>query len=159
MEIPEEFLSISSFSNSISSLGPICGIDYGMKNIGISISNDARSISLPLSVLNNDEFLFINILDLIRNYKIAGFVIGIPLKMKNGFHEISKNIINFSVELKNRFNLPIVFIDERMTSAFARKIINSTVPKNRKIFKIKKDDDIAAALILKTFLEILKTEK
>ena len=85
------------------------------------------------------------------NYDVEKFVIGNPLNMNGTESERSKLTQEFIHKLNSRFNtIPVIQVDERLTTVEAHRTMNDLNIKNRK----KKDvvDTIAAVYILEQYL-------
>ena len=61
--------------------------------------------------------------DLIKQNSVNQIVIGLPLNMAGEEQEIAQQTREFAGLLKEKFNLPITFIDERLTSSEAEDIL------------------------------------
>ena len=48
------------------------GVDFGMKRVGIAVSNDEETIAFPRATLKNDETLVQEILKIIEAEKVRG---------------------------------------------------------------------------------------
>ena len=134
-------------------MSKIIAIDYGLKRIGIAISDESRILSFGLETISNSEI--IPYLTQIKNKEdIDIFVIGKPLKKDNTPFEIENEIIRFVKKLKITFpQIIIERYDERFTSLIAKKtIIESGINKKKRRNK-KLVDKISATLILQSYLE------
>lgn len=101
------------------------GIDYGNARIGIAFSDWLNIIANAYEVyhrvdLDTDMQHFA---DLIKQNSVNHIVIGLPLNMAGEEQEIAQQTREFAGLLKEKFNLPITFIDERLTSSEAEDIL------------------------------------
>ena len=127
------------------------GLDFGSKRIGIAISDDDGKIAFPKTILNNDKKLFGNLGKIIKLEKISEIVLGESLNYKGEKNEIMKEIEKFKSKLEEKFNLPIYFEQEFLSSFQARNEKKSTMKQlNNETMKI---DDSAAAIILQSYLD------
>lgn len=110
------FFEIENFTSKIGIIGKIISIDYGEKNIGIATTDELRIISSPIDVLRNDDKFIQNIKEIINKIKPKGIVIGYPLDQDGNPKQLCSKIEKFSETLSNEFNLPILFLDERMST-------------------------------------------
>ena len=121
----------------------ILGIDYGDKNIGLSLAED-NSIAVPYKILDNysKEEVLEKLKDLIFEENIKLIVVGMPYSLdgtENNRTKITRNFISF---LEDSLNIEVKIINEQFTSKLYEKI------------GIKKDiDKYAATAILDTYLE------
>lgn len=121
----------------------ILGIDYGKKNVGIALSDEAESFAFPHSVINNDEYLLKNIGKIITEERVSEIVVGKSLNYAQEENPIMVEIKKFVAELENTFTLPVHYEVEILTSVEARRIQGHS----------KTIDASAASLILNAYLE------
>lgn len=136
----------------------VLGIDYGDSRVGFAIS-DALGITAQgletVSHNGNDKIVLKRLEDIVNQYEIDTFVIGMPINMdgtKTVRVEVTKKFIH---KLKCKFNtIKIEEIDERLTTVAAHKTMNLL-----NINKYKKKnivDTISAVYILETYMNKLK---
>ena len=91
-------------------------IDYGDKRTGLAICAPAEMIVSPLSVIQGLKQLLEKIDDIIKNENVEAFVVGLPLNMDDSQGYQAKLVFQFAERLKRRFDLPIYFQDERLST-------------------------------------------
>lgn len=129
----------------------LLGIDYGSKRVGIAISDDSGRIAFPKTILNNDKKLFENLEKIIQEEKVSAMVLGESLNYKGEKNEIMEKIEKFKLEIEERFNLPVYFEQEFMTSMQVRNEKKSIMKeRNNKTIRI---DDSSATIILQSYLD------
>ena len=126
-------------------------IDYGNKRTGLAICDPAEMIASPLSVIQGAEQLLEKVADVIKNENIEAIVLGLPLNMDGSQGYQAKLVLKFAEQLKRRFDMPIHFQDERLSTFAAEEKLASAEFTRKK--KKKRLDAIAAAEILESFLE------
>jgi len=131
----------------------IVAIDYGLKRIGIAISDESRILAFGLTTVSNSEInSYLN--QLLKKEKVDTFVIGKPLQNNNSPSQIEDVILFFIKKINKLFpHIIIKRYDERFTSIIAKKtILDSGVNKKR---RSNKDlvDKISATIILQSYLE------
>lgn len=134
-------------------MSKIIAIDYGLKRIGVAISDESRVLAFGLDTVSVPEIIpFLT--QIVNKEHIDVFVIGKPLQKDNTQSEIENEIIRFIKKLKLIFShIVIERYDERFTSLIAKKtIIESGINKKKRADK-KLVDKISATLILQSFLE------
>jgi putative Holliday junction resolvase len=101
--------------------GTLLAFDFGTKRIGIAIGNALSGTARPLTTLHGEksEQRFAAIESLIREWQPAGLVVGLPCNDDGSPHEMTRLCRRFANRLKGRFNLPVILVDERYTSAAA----------------------------------------
>ena len=130
-------------------------IDYGDKRTGLAICDPAEMIVSPLSVIQGLKQLLEKIDDIIKNENVEAFVVGLPLNMDDSQGYQAKLVFQFAERLKRRFDLPIYFQDERLSTFAAEEKLAPAEFTRKK--KKKRLDAVAAAEILEAFLEQKKT--
>ena len=134
-------------------MSKIIAIDYGLKRIGIAISDESQILAFGLNTISNLEIISF-LRETIKKENVNILVIGKPLKKDNTPSEIENIILGFIKKLKIIFpQIIIERYDERFTSIIAKKtIIESGINKKKRADK-KLVDKISATLILQSFLE------
>ena len=126
----------------------ILGIDFGLKKIGLALADSQSKLAIPwgtMEVKSNLDEVVEKIKDLCHREKVEKIIIGLP---ESGLVE---KIKRFGDNLTQVTNLPVFYEDESLTSKEAlAKMIESGIKKKA---RRKKEDQIAAALILQNHLE------
>jgi putative Holliday junction resolvase len=133
--------------------GTVLAFDFGEKRIGTAIGETAIGIAHPLTTLHGEEKQrrFAAIEALIREWQPALLVVGLPAHLDGTEHAISKLARKFAADLGRRFNLPVEFVDERLTSAAADSTLGeSGVAAHRRKGLV---DAVAAQHILQDYLD------
>jgi len=135
---------------------PLISIDYGSKKLGIAMSNQERSIAMPLSTITetNKKVIITSLLDIAEKYKACGIVIGLPINMNGMQTEQTSVVMKFTEELAKSINLPIFMQDERLTTKAADNFLKSFGVKRKD--RNNNDDAVAASMILETVLDSIK---
>ncbi len=130
------------------------GFDVGTKSLGIAISDKSNQIAMPYKTLHFKEMDFAlclpEITRLVSEKQITDFVVGLPKNMDNTSGFATKRSEDFKEFLANNFSMPIHFIDERLSTIEAEKILIQTNHSRQKRKKV--IDNVASALILDTYL-------
>ena len=130
----------------------LVGLDLGTKTIGVSVSDTLKIIASPITTIQRKGTKkdLLKLKEVLNDYKIGGFVLGLPISLNNSENKSSQLVRNFNEELKIFFKLPTVFWDERFSSdVIFKELRNSQMSKN----KIKKKlDQQSAAYILQGYL-------
>ncbi len=130
-------------------------IDYGNKRTGLAICDPTEMIVSPLSVIQKPKQLLDKIDDIIKNENVEELVLGLPLNMDGSQGYQAKLVFKFAEQLKQRFDLPIHFQDERLSTFAAEEKLAPAEFTRKK--KKKRLDAVAAAEILQAFFEQKKT--
>ena len=131
----------------------IIALDFGLKRIGIAITDESNKLAFGLETVDCQDIIRI-LKKKITDYNVQKIVIGKPIKMNNTPSQIEPNILKFIKKIKKQFDMiKIERYDERFTSIVAKKTIaNSGLKKNKKKDK-KLIDKISATLILQSYLK------
>lgn len=131
----------------------VMGIDFGLKRIGIALSDIMGFLASPLTTLyrtnEQDDLNFIK--KIIDENKVETVVFGLPLEMSGNSGEIVNYTKDFAEKLKNLTNVNIVFVDERLSSIEAEEQLKLTIKdwKKRKLLL----DQVSASIILQSYLD------
>lgn len=130
------------------------GIDYGDARVGIALSDSLQITAQGLETIHhkgNDKIVLKRLEEIINEYEVDTIVIGMPYNL-NGTSAERVDVTNkFIQKLKCKFNkIPIITVDERLTTVAAHKTMNFLDINKRK----KKDivDTISAVYILEIYL-------
>lgn len=126
----------------------LLGIDYGLKKVGVAITNDEETMAFPRYVFQNDKNLLAKIEKVSEEDKIKEVVLGKSMNYKGEPNTIMSKIEEFKKELEKELKMKVHYEDEFLTSIEATRIQG----RNEMI------DASAAALILKSFLEKRKSD-
>ena len=131
--------------------GRLIALDVGTKNIGVAITDDTRRITTPIETIsrkgNKKDFPII--LNLIKEKKVKGIIIGLPLSFDESENESSLFIRRFTENLLKEVIIPVFFQDERLSSFEAEDLMLDSIGFNE---TKKVVDKIAASYILESFL-------
>jgi putative Holliday junction resolvase len=133
--------------------GPVLAFDFGEKRIGVAIGDMEVGIAHPLLTIANEsnEIRFHDIGALIAEWKPVLLVVGLPLHMDGGEHELTRLCRKFANRLIGRFNLPVALVDERLSSVEASQSLRQAGV--RGIAQKPMVDQVAAQHILQSYLD------
>ena len=131
----------------------ILGLDYGERRIGVALSDPLGIIAKPLITIDTKKTndYFSKILEIITNDNVSKVVIGLPLTLKGNNSKQTDDVISFLNELKRRIQLPIITIDERLSSIAAEKSLREQSVKTG--YEKGRVDETAAAIFLQEYLD------
>ena len=126
--------------------------DYGEKRIGIAVGQTlTRSASAIKTIATTNKKIDWNsITILVKEWSPDIFVLGRPSLKSGHEHNLIREIERFSRQLIGRYQLPVEFIDERLSS---RAAVNYDQEVDRAGL-----DAVAAKLILETWLQELSVK-
>lgn len=128
------------------------GIDYGLKRVGLALTDSAATMATPLATINRTtrQALFSALLEYIHHYRIEAVVIGLPYDIEGQETLTTRQARNFGASLGRRIPQPIHFVDEVLTSHQAAAILHQAKLPSRKHKAVL--DQQAAVTILESFL-------
>jgi putative holliday junction resolvase len=136
----------------------IVGIDFGMKRIGIAISDPTQSFALPLCKIErvkDDKINAKNVLSALHESgEIASFVVGLPLHLSGAESEMSVIVRKFAEALKTASQKEVAFFDERFSSKQADTLLREMDMKRKKRTEVV--DLLSATIILQSYLDCNK---
>jgi putative holliday junction resolvase len=148
-------IAIEDFAQNLPSKARLIGVDLGAKTIGLAISDVERRLASPLRTLPRRAFgRDAEALSAIfGEFDVAGIVLGLPLDLDGRDSPRAQSTRAFAHNLSKQTSLPIVFWDERFsTAAVTRSLIAHDVSRARRAQVI---DKMAAAYILQGALDRL----
>ena len=138
----------------------ILSIDYGLKRIGVALSDPSHTIASPLTTLQVDQkkgSALDQIKKLIAQHQIERIVIGLPLHLSGDESTLSSLVRTFSNTLEQTTSLPVVLWDERLTSKEVERILIQGKMKRKHRSHI--IDRMSATLLLQNYLDCQKSQQ
>lgn len=136
-------------------MGRVVSIDYGLKRIGLAISDPNNRFALPWMTLKAPCSLHKTAYTLLelchQKGPIDAFVLGWPIRMNGAKGTLCDKIESFKKILESIGKIPVYLIDERLTSRLAESLLRDSLSKKKP--KEGSIDSTAASLILETFLK------
>jgi putative Holliday junction resolvase len=135
----------------------LIGLDLGAKTIGVAISDVERRLASPLKTLPRGAFAkdADSLTAIFAQLGVAGIVLGLPLDLDGRDNPRAQSTRAFARNLSTRTDLPIVYWDERFsTAAVTRALIANDVSRARRARVV---DQMAAAYILQGALDRLSS--
>lgn len=153
---------------------PICypsastflGFDFSQNKIGVAVGQRLTGTASALTTLvsHHKKTDWNGLDELLKQWRPVALIIGLPLTMDGEEQETTELVKTFGNQLNERYNLPIHYMDERLTSREASHLLGYdgiTSPRryNKPGKKVKKHkqqghdiDQVAAQLILQSWL-------
>jgi putative Holliday junction resolvase len=131
------------------------GIDYGLKRIGIAITDFLQITASPFDTIKNVSLKknALKILEIAKNNGVSIIVLGLPLNMNGTEGKMAETVRKFIEEIKFLSDIEITTVDERLTTVQAERMLIEEADISRGKRKNLKDK-IAAVLILQTYLDM-----
>lgn len=133
--------------------GTVLAFDFGERRIGIAVGEHLINSANPLTTIDNEsnEVRFAAITELINEWQPKLLVVGLPLSLDGSETAVTQLCKKFARRLNGRFNLPVMLIDERYSSAEASQLLNQTGIKGRAQKAML--DQVAAQTILRSYFD------
>ena len=134
----------------------IMGLDVGSKTVGVAVSDPLGFTAQGLEIIPIDEekgeFGFERLTELVQEYKVDKFVVGLPKNMNNISGPRVEASQAYGTKIEQLFHLPVEYQDERLTTVAAERMLIEQADVSRKKRK-KVIDKLAAQLILQNYLD------
>lgn len=134
----------------------LMGLDLGTKTIGVATSDLTRQIATPIEVISRKKFTAdVNrLLEIAARENIGLLVLGLPVNMDGTEGPRAQSTRAFARNLARLTPLPVVFWDERLsTAAVERMLIQADTSRAKRDQVI---DKLAAAWLLQSALDSLR---
>ncbi|MFV9510952.1 Holliday junction resolvase RuvX [Tepidibacillus sp. LV47] len=131
----------------------ILGLDVGEKTIGVAISDELGLTAQGIEVIQRktlDQDLK-RLREMITEYEVEAIVVGLPKNMNGTIGKRAEMIMEFAEQLRDEFDRPVHFWDERLTTVSAEKTLIAADMSRKKRKKV--IDKMAAMLILQGYLD------
>ena len=128
------------------------GIDFGLKRVGLAVTDPDGRLAFPYATLVKKETatFFRDLLAIVDHENIEAIVVGLPRSLDGEETLRSRQVHNFVQRLKRRTRLPVLLADERLSSREAEDRLQAAglPPEKRKAAR----DQEAAVIILERYL-------
>ena len=95
---------------------------------------------------------------IVRKYDVEGFVLGLPKNMDGSSGRSVERSKQYGKRLKEKFDLPVYYMDERLTTVQADRILVEEAGVHDRVERKKVIDQMAAVLILQNYLEATRKD-
>ncbi|HET6615500.1 MAG TPA: Holliday junction resolvase RuvX [Dehalococcoidia bacterium] len=137
----------------------LLGIDVGERRIGVAVSEGTIAVPLTIIEHKNRATDIGRVIEIAERESVAAIVVGLPVSLSGEEHEQARLTRRFGEQLAEQAAVPVVYHDERYSTADARYAIESTQPAkpdrrarpSRK--RVAHVDDRAAAVILQSYID------
>lgn len=130
------------------------GLDVGKKRVGVAGCDRTGLISTPLTTLKRTSFQrdVEQLRQLTQEREVQVLVVGLPYSMDGTLGTQARQVQKFAQQLGNALQLPVEYVDERLTSIEAEEQLRGD-----RCFSPRRDkaliDAQAAAIILQQWLD------
>jgi putative Holliday junction resolvase len=132
--------------------GRLLGLDVGSVRVGVALSCPLGMFASPVEVIDRRQTSpFVRLVELIAEHGVRSLVVGRPTRLNGERGPAVIAIEAFVQELQQHTAVPVIWWDERLSTAQAqRTLIAHNVRRNKRRETI---DKVAAALILQSYMD------
>ncbi|HEX2583236.1 MAG TPA: Holliday junction resolvase RuvX [Chlamydiales bacterium] len=131
----------------------IAAIDWGIKRIGIAISDERKKIALPMKTVPGGKNGAAEVIQAFALKQVELILVGLPLLLNGQEGPMAAAVRQFVLELEAMSTIPIKLIDERFSSKLADQRLREIRLKRKE--RTEKMDATAAAILLQGYLDNL----
>src|SRR4051794_35063199 len=133
-------------------------IDLGTKRVGLALSDEGGRFATAYDVLevSSPQQAIDQILPLLSREGVQRLLVGLPLNMDDSVGPAGRSTIAWAKDLSQRAKVPLIFVDERLSSFAAEQDLIDRKRGGEKITRKQKKqrlDALAAAGFLQAFLD------
>lgn len=131
------------------------GLDYGSKTVGVAVTDPLGLTAQGVEIIrrqkeNHLRKTYQRIRELCEQYDVEKIVLGLPLNMDDTMGDRAEKTLEFKKELERRLSVPVLLVDERLTTVEAIEIMDDAGIKVSE--REKYVDMIAATIILQDYM-------
>lgn len=142
--------------------GKLLGVDFGDKRTGLAVSDKTRFLASGIGQISvgGMQRTAEKICEIIKSENVTGgIVVGLPVNMNGSLGPRAEHAQKFASILATKLaesglDMPIVMMDERMTTMAASRYLNETDTRGQKRKNV--IDTLSAQIILQNALDRLK---
>ncbi|MCV6598553.1 MAG: Holliday junction resolvase RuvX [Mangrovicoccus sp.] len=150
------FDPFEDFAAALPPMGPLAGLDFGTKTIGIAISDTLRSVATPRETVRRKKFTLDaeRLKAVFSEASVTGVVLGLPRNMDGSEGPRCQSTRAFARNLAPLLDIPIGFWDERLSTVAAERALLEADTSRAKRSEV--IDHVAASYILQGALDRLR---
>ncbi|GAB6175746.1 Holliday junction resolvase RuvX [Desulfobaculum senezii] len=130
----------------------ILAIDFGLKRVGLALTDGLGMMAFPYKTIvrTTRDKLFAELSEILEKENVTAIVLGLPLSLDGEETLITRQVYNFKASLARRTDLPIHYMDERLSSVEAEEQLKEVGLRRKKRKTVL--DQQAAVRILESYL-------
>lgn len=125
----------------------LLALDFGLKKIGVAITDESQQFAFAKDMLVNNDKLFGSLNQLIMAEKVGMIIMG-----RSPSAEIRKESEITAKKIEKYCNIPVLFVDEEYSTKQALALPHTLALKKKQRQQFD-DDSAAAAYILEEYLQ------
>ncbi|MBO0860658.1 MAG: Holliday junction resolvase RuvX [Chloracidobacterium sp.] len=130
-------------------------LDYGERSLGVAISDELQLTVRPLTTIRREKRGSAHVIErigrMVAENEIATLVVGLPLNMDGSRGAAVERVERFISDLRRSISIPVVTVDERLTSYEADQILREMGVGLRE--RRARSDEYAASVILQDYID------
>lgn len=139
----------------------ILGIDFGMRRLGLALSDERKIIATPLMTFPAEkraEHTVVKLLEYLNKhqaehgYQLEEIIIGLPLMMSGKMGFLADEVTHFVEQMRRLSPIPVRTWDERLTTVQAERSLRESSLSRKK--RTKFVDTVSAVIILQSYLAL-----
>jgi putative Holliday junction resolvase len=133
-------------------LGRVLALDVGKKRIGLAVSDELGITAQGIETLQRTRIRtdLEKLKEIARHWNVRSLLVGRPLHMSGSESRQSEYTREFAERLGRYLELPVVFLDERLTSVEAERLLREAGASLEE--RKHAVDRLAAVLLLESYL-------
>lgn len=135
--------------------GTLLAFDFGHRRIGVAVGQTLTCTANALSVVmvaRKPDWQAIAAI--VKEWKPAALIVGLPLNAEGGETDMSRDARSFGTQLEQRYNIQVLFEDERLTSFGAeQRFVDARARGSMRRKDAALKDAMAAQIILENWLQ------
>jgi len=137
--------------------GTVIAFDFGEKRIGVAVGETLIKTANVLTTIDTEvnDLRFAEIARLLKEWQPKLLIVGLPTHLDGSEHTVTQLSKKFAQRLEGRYNLPIIMVDERLSSIEASQHLSEAGIKGRAQKAL--IDAVAAKVILQSYFDRLQT--
>ena len=137
----------------------ILAVDFGDVRTGIAYSDSNGMLAFPAGVIIEKDILKVatHIVEKAKSINAETIVVGLPKNMDGTEGKQAQKCHMLAKLIEEQIELPVIAWDERVTTKIATTYMNDTDTRGKK--RRSTIDEVAATVILQSYLDYLKTNK
>ena len=131
------------------------GLDFGSKTVGVAVTDPLGLTAQGVEIIRRQKENHLRktlkrIEELCSQYEVEKIVLGLPLNMDDTMGDRAEKTLEFKNELERRLSVPVLLVDERLTTVEAIEAMDLAGIKRED--REKYVDMIAATIILQDYM-------
>ena len=131
----------------------VLALDVGDRRVGLAISDPTGLLASPLGAIERGPTDVQDIIRVAEDNDATTIVVGLPLTLAGESRTQAGKVRQFVRELRSATGIPVVTVDERLSTVQAQRLLTDSDRGRRSIRDRGRIDASAAAVILQSYLD------